>query len=43
MVHWLNGTERTKPKYMEKNLYQCHCVHHKSYVDWPTTEPGSLR
>ena len=29
-----------KPKYSEKNLFQCHLVHHKSHVDWPRTIPG---
>ena len=23
-----------KPKYAEKNLSQCHLVHHKSHTDW---------
>jgi hypothetical protein len=27
-------------KYSEKNLSQCHCVHHKSHMDCPEIEPG---
>jgi hypothetical protein len=24
---WWNDTDRGKPKYWDKNLFQCHCVH----------------
>jgi len=26
----------------EKNLAQCHSVHHKSHTDWSTSEPRRL-
>jgi len=29
-------------KKTQKNLTQCHSVHHKSYTDWPTSEPERL-
>jgi hypothetical protein len=29
-----------KPKYSEKNLFQCQCVHHKSDVDFVGLKPG---
>jgi hypothetical protein len=34
MHHFWNNTDRAKPKYWDRNLSQCHLVHHKSHVDW---------
>lgn len=33
MQHWWNDSDSRKPKYLEKNLFQCHSVHHKSQMD----------
>jgi hypothetical protein len=33
MEHRWNEIDRGKPKYSEKNLSQCHFVHHKSHTD----------
>ena len=33
--HWWNEIDRGKPKYSEKNLYQCNFVYHKSHMGWP--------
>jgi len=32
-----------KPKYAERDLSQCHFVHHSSHTDRPEIEPGPPR
>jgi hypothetical protein len=38
-----NDIDRGKLKDSEKNLSQCHSVHHKSHMDWLGCEPGPLQ
>ena len=40
MEHWLNNTDPANAESLEKNLYQCPFIHHKSYTSWPGIEPG---
>jgi hypothetical protein len=40
MVEWY---WQGKPKNLEKNLSQCHCVYHKSHIDWLACEPWPPR
>jgi hypothetical protein len=37
---WID-TDRAEPKNADRNLSQCHFVHHMSHMDWPEREPGS--
>jgi hypothetical protein len=40
MEQWWNGINRQIPKYLEKNLFQCHFDHNKCKMIWLGPEPG---
>jgi hypothetical protein len=39
----LQYIDRGKPMNSEKDLSQCHYIHHKPHMDWPGREPGPPR
>jgi hypothetical protein len=43
MEDWWIDTDKGKQKYWDKNLSQCHSVHHTSHVDWSGIEHGPSR
>jgi hypothetical protein len=43
MEHRWNEIDRGKPKYSERNMSQCHFIHHKSHMDRHGMEPGPPR
>jgi hypothetical protein len=40
MEPWWNDTDKVKVTKSEKNLFQCHFIHHKSHMDWASTVGG---
>jgi len=43
MENWWNDIDTGQSKYMEKDLFQCHFVHHKYHTNWPGDEPRPPR
>jgi hypothetical protein len=41
--HWWSDTDNLKPKFSERNLPQCHFVHHGSLMDGLGIEQEGLR
>jgi len=42
MIRIIDGVtlDMGTPEYTEENLSQCHLVHHKFQMDWPSIRPG---
>ena len=40
MEHLFDDNHKGKPKYSERNLSQCHFVHHTPQMDWHRIEKG---
>ena len=40
LVHRQKGTDEIKLQYQEKNLFQCHFLHHKSHTEGPGIDIG---
>jgi hypothetical protein len=38
MEQWWNDVYWREPKNSEKNVSQCHFIHHKSHKEWPASE-----
>jgi len=43
MERWRDVVDTANLQCSEKNLFHCHSVEHKSHVEWPGIETGSLR
>jgi hypothetical protein len=41
MDHWWNNTDRAKPEYQEKKVFQRYFAYLKSHLDWSEIEPWS--
>jgi hypothetical protein len=40
MEQWWNDIDRGKLKNLEENLFHCHFVHHRLYMNYPGQELG---
>jgi len=40
LAHRSKGTDEIKLEQQQKNLSQCHIMHHKSHTEWPGIDIG---